>query len=102
MSFDDDFPSLKGFDWGKMSNYSMRLIQRWIINHCLDKKKIKEAIDKNSYGRLVYKNGLLIDLKLLKSFKENKNIHNKYTIILPCIHATRKDKCKICNRRNLG
>ena len=44
-TFEKDFPSWKGFDWGKLSSYQKELIQSFIKQKDIDRAKAKEVID---------------------------------------------------------
>jgi hypothetical protein len=44
--FEEDFPSWKGFDWGKFSPYQVELIKNMLTTCDKDKQKIRDAIDK--------------------------------------------------------
>lgn len=44
MTFEEDFPSWKGFDWGKFSPYQVELIKNMLTMCDKDKQKVRDAI----------------------------------------------------------
>jgi len=76
MSFDEDFPSLCGDDktirtgyytTGLHNNDGYAICATGIMKHCLDKQKVKEAIERNKIKDKSYRN-----LKA-QSYKEGVN-----------------------------